>query len=146
MTSNGGYMLKKHREFFDGAGFEADLYKDGKLLGQVTNAGRGGCNMYHLPFAEKNALFAHAAEVMDVTFEPEDAFVERLRTAAVITAKRSRVFITDDMDPFADGRMYLLPAAVPVEKAVSILAKDGRSNIRTWDKKAQDFVPVAAAA
>lgn len=85
MTST--YTLKNVKTWngTDGGGFEASLYRDGKKVGTVFNAGCGGCNEYSFDdLAARPTLFAELEELGRIAspefaeFEPADSFIDYL--------------------------------------------------------------------
>jgi hypothetical protein len=80
-TTHSGYALSGYTSMRgdETIAFRATLTLDGRALGEVSNDGRGGSNLYRLTDpAEHEAFLAFATALDPGSFEPDDALIERL--------------------------------------------------------------------
>lgn len=144
MSITGGYELREVRTWDDGKAFTGELHRDGRKLGHVYNAGRVGGTVLNLEPADERAFIAFATQVMGDVYGAEEQLVRHLLGVAELNRRHTRVVLVDDMDYFTDRKSLSMPSKVPARTLASILAQQGRTNIRVWDKQAADFVPMAA--
>ena len=75
-----GYSVKNIKQFngMEGKGFNVTLYYKGVKIGEVRNAGDGGCNFYYIPNPDMKKLVNTAKDVIGEGFEVEDQFISHI--------------------------------------------------------------------
>lgn len=117
--------------------FEAELILDGKIVAEVSNAGRGGCHdWFWINKDAESAFHELAVDAADVDFEEDDSLIWDLIEATRISRKKCAVFLLpQDGDFWADGAYRTAPSKYTVEQ---IRAQS--PDARFWDKDVLDFV------
>lgn len=139
------FTLAKAKELPSGA-FYAEIKLNGKMVGDVSNDGRGGCDMYSFKDRESRELFNKAAkEVMgnaETPFEIEDAYVTRLFLAHSLNSVRTGLVGVASAEDYWENGRYTVYKKAGVSKEDIIKAVKAKYPDRiVWNKDTQEFVP-----
>lgn len=139
------YTLAKAKELASGA-FYAEIKLNGKLVGEVSNDGRGGCDMFSFKDHENRELFTKTATELMGEREPgaevEDQFVTRLFLVHGLNAVRTGlVAVASAEDYWENGRYTVLKRAGVTKEQIIALVKEKTPDRIVWNKDTQEFVP-----
>lgn len=150
--ASGGYALSGYTSMRgdETIAFRATLTLDGRALGEVSNDGRGGSNLYRLtdPAARK-AFLAFATALTPESFEPDDALIERLIVIRTLNRSHCVAFLLEGDDPFVKGTYHTFQATTSFADAVDHLVhwpRTGSFVPSIWVNDRSEFVPVAELA
>lgn len=139
------FTLAKAKELASGA-FYAEIKLNGKTVGDVSNDGRGGCDMYSFKDRESRELFTQTAkEVMgdkEPGLEIEDAYVTRLFLAHTLNSVRTGLVGVASAEDYWENGRYTVYKKAGVSKEDIIKAVKAKHPDRiVWNKETQEFVP-----
>lgn len=139
------YTLAKAKELASGA-FYAEIKLNGKLVGDVSNDGRGGCDMFSFKDHENRALFTKTAQEKMGEREPgaevEDKFVTHLFLAHTLNSVRTGlVAVTSPEDYWENGRYTVFKRAGVSKEDIIKAVKANAPDRIVWNKDTQEFVP-----
>ncbi|MCW2763825.1 MAG: hypothetical protein JWR85_4026 [Marmoricola sp.] len=139
------YTLAKAKELASGA-FYAEIKLNGKLVGEVSNDGRGGCDRYSFKDRENRELFTKTAQELMGESEPgaevEDKFVTRLFLVHGLNSVRTGLVAVSSPEDYWENGRYTVLKRAGVTKAQIIEAVKAQSPDRiVWNKDTQEFVP-----
>lgn len=138
------YTLAKAKELASGA-FYAEIKLNGKMVGEVSNDGRGGCDMYSFKDHESHALFTKTAQekMGDTGQEVEDRFVTQLFLVHGLNSVRTGLVTVSSPEDYWENGRYGIIKSAGVTKAQIIEAVKAKTPDRiVWNKDTQEFVPV----
>lgn len=143
--SNNVYTLAKAKELASGA-FYAEIKLNGKLVGEVSNDGRGGCDMYSFKDRENRELFTKTAQERMGERAPgaevEDQFVTSLFLVHGLNAVRTGlVAVASPEDYWENGRYTVLKRAGVTKEQIIAMVKAQTPDRIVWNKDTQEFVP-----
>lgn len=139
------FTLAKAKELASGA-FYAEIKLNGKLVGDVSNDGRGGCDMYSFKDRESRELFTKVAKEVMGAGEPyveiEDAYVTRLFLANALNSVRTGlVGVASPEDYWENGRYTVYKKAGVSKEDIIKSVKAKYPDRIVWNKDTQEFVP-----
>lgn len=149
LTTANAYSLHGYSEMPARAGvaWHATIRKDGAEVGQVHDAGYGGCLDFEWTGSQHMYAFnAEAKARYGDHPEAGDAFAHDMATAAQYNRKRSVIFINDD-SALSMGESFTFKAAVTRARVKAALLNPTHplagKNPMIWDKSQSMFVAVA---
>jgi hypothetical protein len=142
------FTLAKAKELASGA-FYAEIKLNGEMVGDVSNDGRGGCDMYNFKNRESRELFSQAAREFvgddETTLEVEDEFVTRLFLTHKLNSVRTGLVAVANPEDYWENGQYTILKRAGVSKEDIIKAVKAQAPDRiVWNKDTQEFVPAHA--
>ena len=142
--SDNVFTLASAKEMPNGA-FYAVIKLNGKKVGEVSNDGRGGMDLFQFKDFETRQLFTKAAKDAmgaDVEFEVEGQFVTRLFLLNRLNSVRVGVVVVDSPEDYwENGRYGIVKQSGATNEQIVKAMKVQTPERIVWNKETQEFVP-----